>query len=180
MDQNSIRMKAGNGAPSVPSADPAGNGAAAAESSGGGLRGWAGRFLQGLGQKLGGGHGEKKHEEIVRLTDSFNLLVTQMQERGEETRASEQRFRELAESIGAVFWLTDVNKKRMIYVSQGYETVWGRTCESLYENARDWFDAVHAEDRQRIGEALARQKTGGYDEEYRIVRPDADVRWIHD
>jgi PAS domain S-box-containing protein len=179
MDQNSIRTKPGNHYPDAPGADPAADRGAAAEPSGG-LRGWAARFLQGLAQKMGGAEGGKRHAEIVRLTNSFNLLVTQMQERGEETRASEQRFRELAESIGAVFWLTDVNKKRMIYVSQGYEKIWGRSCASLYENARDWFEAVHAEDRQRIGEALARQKTGGYDEEFRIVRPDAEVRWIHD
>jgi PAS domain S-box-containing protein len=139
----------------------------------------AGLFAR-LSRKLALISAGKKNEEIHRITGSFNELLGQMQQRAEEMRASEQRFRELAESIGAVFWLTDVPKKRMIYVSKGYEKTWGRTCASLYENARDWFEAIHLEDRHRIAEALVKQKTGGYDEEYRIIRPDGSLRWIHD
>ena len=47
-------------------------------------------------------------------------------------RDSEERFRQLAESIQEVFWLSDVAKSEIVYVSPGYETVWGRECDSLY------------------------------------------------
>ncbi|MBL9136817.1 MAG: PAS domain-containing protein [Verrucomicrobiales bacterium] len=93
---------------------------------------------------------------------------------------SEERFRQLAESIREVFWLTDVAKQRMIYVSPGYETVWGRSCADLYDSPRAWLEAIHTDDRDHVQKALARQSTGAYDEEYRIVRPDRGVRWIHD
>src|SRR5260370_23061060 len=40
---------------------------------------------------------------------------------------------------------------------------------------------MHSEDRARMLEvALSRQKSGDYDEEYRIVRPDGTLRWIRD
>jgi PAS domain S-box-containing protein len=123
----------------------------------------------------------RKAGGIGARTVSAGGPSTSIQKRDEEMRASEQRFRQLAESIGAVFWMTDTTKSQMIYVSLGYEKIWGRTCASLYASSREWFDAIHPEDRDRVLEAvLAKQKRGDYDEEYRIVRPDGSIRWIRD
>ena len=46
-------------------------------------------------------------------------------------RTSEERFRQLAENIHEVFWLIDVAKQRVLYISPAYKKVWGRTCASL-------------------------------------------------
>ena len=68
-----------------------------------------------------------------------------------------------------------------IYISSRYEEIWGRTCGSLLESVRAWFDAIHPQDADRMLEiALSVHKTGGYDEEYRIIRPDGTVRWIRE
>jgi two-component system cell cycle sensor histidine kinase/response regulator CckA len=107
--------------------------------------------------------------------------ITESKRAEEALRGSEQRFRQVTENIDEVFWLTDVNKKEMIYVSPAYSRVWGRTCESLIAEPRSWMDAVHAEDRERVSEsALTLQTEGTYDLEYRIVRPDGSERWVHD
>lgn len=102
--------------------------------------------------------------------------------RGEQAlRESEERFRQIAETIKEVFWLTNPVKNEMIYISPGYEEIWGRSRESLYQNPLSWVDAVHPEDRQRVLEAtMTKQAKGEFDEEYRIVRPDGQVRWIRD
>ncbi|HEX9787704.1 MAG TPA: PAS domain-containing protein [Candidatus Binatia bacterium] len=96
-------------------------------------------------------------------------------------RESEERFRQLAENIGEVFWLSTPDKSRMIYVSPGYQKIWGRSCQSLYDSPRDWLAAIHPDDRDPVIEAALRdQETGTYDQEYRIVRPDGTIRWIRD
>ncbi len=96
-------------------------------------------------------------------------------------RESEERFRQLAENIHDVFWLTDPSKNVMLYVSPAYETIWGRSCAELYASPRLWIEAIHPEDRDRVLEAAeTRQVLGTYDEEYRIVRPDGAPRWIRD
>ncbi|MGH8004207.1 MAG: PAS domain S-box protein, partial [Limisphaerales bacterium] len=96
-------------------------------------------------------------------------------------RESEERFRQIAENITEVFWLTDPFKNRMIYISPGYEEIWGRSCESLYQNPLSWVEAIHPEDRQRILEAaMNKQIKGEFNEEYRILRPDGSVRWMRD
>ena len=94
---------------------------------------------------------------------------------------SEQSFRQLAESIGAVFRITDAGEGRMLYISPGYEDIWGRPCETLYGSSRAWFDAIHPEDCDRILEAaLSIHKRGAYDEEYRILRPNGTIRWVRE
>ena len=94
---------------------------------------------------------------------------------------SQERFRQLAEHIREVFWMTDPMKQQMLYISSGYEEIWGRSCESLYASPRSWLDAIHPEDRARVFEAaMHKQEVGTYDEQYRILRPDGAIRWIWD
>ncbi len=96
-------------------------------------------------------------------------------------RQSEERFRELAENIAEVFWLTDPAKNEMLYVSPTYEKIWARSRQSLYETPNHWFDAIHPDDRERVVKAtLTKQVIGQYDETYRILRPDGEARWIRD
>ena len=115
-------------------------------------------------------------DHLLSLIQDFTEI-----ERAEEARReSDQRFRQLTESIDEVFWLTDVSKKQMIYVSPAFPHVWGRSCESIYAAPQSWLDTVHTDDRTRVHAAQELQTTGNYDLEYRIVRPDGVVRWIHE
>ncbi len=106
--------------------------------------------------------------------------MTRQRQAEEGLRQSEERFRQLAENIQEVFWLTDPRDQTVIYVSPGYENLWGRSREELYKNNRAFVDAVHPEDRDRVLAAVAEHEEKGFDEEYRIVRPDGSIRWIWD
>ncbi len=106
--------------------------------------------------------------------------ITDLQRAEEARRESEERFREVTENIGEVFWLTNVGGTEIIYVSPAYRATWGRTCESLYAAPQSWREAIHPADRPRVLAAVDEQAAGKYDLEYRIARPDGSVRWIHD
>ncbi len=94
---------------------------------------------------------------------------------------SEQRFRQLAENVREVFWLMDSHDRRLLYVTNAYQRVWGRATKDLYDGAIGWFDCVHAEDRARVERAFtAGLQAGAYQAEYRIVRPDGGLRWIRE
>ena len=102
----------------------------------------------------------------------------QIEERSHE---SERRFREVTENIREVFWLSDRNKREILYVSPGFREIWGREPEQLYQTPQLWLDTVHPEDRRRVAEAAqTKQVAGAYDEEYRIARPSGEIRWIRD
>jgi len=95
-------------------------------------------------------------------------------------RESERRFRQLAENVHEIFWIRSLDRPEILYISPAYEKVWGRTCESLYQQPLSWLDAIHPLDRDHTFTAFRKQTQADYDEEYRIVRPDGSIRWIRD
>ena len=121
---------------------------------------------------------------ISEANTYYSGIIRDMTERKKTERVvqeSEERFRQLAEHISEVFWMTDPEKQHMLYISSAYENIWGRSCESLYASPQSWLDAIHPEDRARVLDAtLRKQVIGTYDEQYRILRPDGAVRWISD
>jgi two-component system, cell cycle sensor histidine kinase and response regulator CckA len=94
-------------------------------------------------------------------------------------RESEVQFKEMMAHLGQVFWMRNAADTAVLYISPAYEKIWGRTCASLYDNSHTILDSIHPDDHARMAEVMAKkQETGGYDEEYRIVRPDGTIRWI--
>src|SRR6266850_2483801 len=96
-----------------------------------------------------------------------------------QLRANEERFRQMAETIHDVFWVMDTRTRKILYISHAYELVFGKTCQSLYEDSTSWLGSVHQEDRPRaLAHFEAILSTGDHEEEYRVVRPDGSIRWI--
>jgi PAS domain S-box-containing protein len=95
---------------------------------------------------------------------------------------SESKFRLLAENISDVFWIASPDFQKMYYVSPAYELIWGRSAESVYTHPEGWIEAVLPEDRERVRIVAAKlnQDEPSVSVEYRIVRPDGSIRWIHD
>ncbi|MCC6928361.1 MAG: PAS domain S-box protein [Gemmatimonadaceae bacterium] len=91
---------------------------------------------------------------------------------------SEERFRELAENVDAVFYLARPDGS-VEYVSPGFASIWGLSPEALYANPRLWLESMHADDRERVRQLVQRDRVR-FRAEYRIVRPDGEVRWISD
>jgi len=100
----------------------------------------------------------------------------------ERIRTSEERFRELAENIDDVSWVTDASKTEMLYVSPAYEKIWGRSCQSLYASPQSWLDPIHPDDRERVlAAAMTKQAESAYDEENRSRGAPAYLRAVlHD
>jgi two-component system cell cycle sensor histidine kinase/response regulator CckA len=123
----------------------------------------------------------KLEQKMLQLEETNRALardIAARQEAEAALRETEERFRQLAENIGDVFWLSSAEKDRIYYVSPAYETVFERSCASLRAAPTSWLEAVHPEDRERIERSLVRQGKGHYDEVYRIVRSDRSIRWI--
>ncbi len=95
-------------------------------------------------------------------------------------RESEERFRQLTETIEEVFWISDPAAQRALYASPAFETIWGLPVSALYDDPALWASTVHPEDREAVNQAMPLQLSGEYDLTFRIVRPDGTTRWIRD
>lgn len=113
---------------------------------------------------------------VITFTD-----ISRRKERELALRESEERFRQIAENIKEVFWVTDPLTNERLYVSPAYQEIWGRSPMSAGSLSQSWLGFIHPEDLGRVLAAVTtKQATGQYDEEYRILRPDGSVRWVRD
>src|SRR5579883_1058208 len=121
------------------------------------------------------------HDAVEQRTIRLQREVEGHKETAEMLAEAVEMFRQVTENIADVFWVTDPSKAQFEYISPEFESLWGRSCESLYASPSIWLQGVHHEDRERVTRAVCgKQVTGDYDEEYRVVRPDGSLRWVHD
>ncbi len=96
---------------------------------------------------------------------------------------SEERFRQLADNVQDVFWLTEAgDPHRIAYLNPAHEKLWGFPREDAYKDPGTRLTWIHEEDQERVASAfdLFLESRGDYDVEYRVKRPDGTTRWIWD
>lgn len=131
-------------------------------------------------------------DEIGFLTQSFNVMAAELHalihslekrvaERTQALQESEARMRQITGAMRQAVWLRNAETSELLYVNPAYEDIWGRTCESLMADPHSWFQAIHPEDQERIGETLRTEpRDAFFNQEYRIHQPNGVLRWIWD
>ena len=112
---------------------------------------------------------------VVRDTSDAKAAEAALQE-------SEARFRQLAESVNVGFVLRNLDPPEVLYVSPGYEKIIGYDPMAVGGNPlaalrrvihpADW-ERVQAEYWAKVGIGLPAES------EFRVLRPDGAVRWVH-
>jgi PAS domain S-box-containing protein len=111
---------------------------------------------------------------VVILCDTTERIQAQA-----SLRQSNERLAQMADHIEEIFWLLDVSTKEILQVNRAYETIAGRSIESLFERPTSCAEMIHPDDRvqalTKLEEAL---RSGHLHEEFRIVRTDGEIRWV--
>jgi PAS domain S-box-containing protein len=123
-----------------------------------------------------------KDRDLTATVETLHMEVVEHLESERALRASHERLRLQMDNPSDVFWIFDTIAERVLYVSPAYESLWGRSCQSLYADAHSWLDGVHPDDRDIAFAILDEQKGKGdrFAVEYRLLRPDGSTRWICD
>ncbi|NEO54543.1 MAG: EAL domain-containing protein [Okeania sp. SIO3B5] len=120
-------------------------------------------------------------DDVYFLQAVANVLGTaiERQKTLNSLRSSEENFRQIAKNIREVFWISTLDKSESIYVSPTYEDVWGRSITNLKEWRETVINSIHPLDRDSFVLNDEKERRGEFtDDEYRIVRPDGEMRWI--
>ncbi len=101
------------------------------------------------------------------------------QKKAEEAIEKEEKLRQIIDNYEGLFWLRAADTHKILYISPGYEEVFGKTAESLYEDPASFLDNIHEEDKARIGKDYETFKlTGQFNTEYRMHSANGSIRWI--
>ncbi|GEO14995.1 sensor histidine kinase [Microvirga aerophila] len=118
--------------------------------------------------------------ELGLLASAFNDLMDDVAERQKALQASEERARLALDAGQMGTWWYDHHKKIGGWSSQA-AVLLGLPPEQKSVSIDDWRALVHPDDLERALEKLraATQGSGDYEDEYRVLHPNREIRWIN-
>lgn len=114
---------------------------------------------------------------------SFISDISERKRAERRLQESEERFRQLAESVDQVFWFTTLDPEQVLYVNPSFERIWGIPADELYQDPRVWIDHILPEDKGRVIKAFTawiKGKTPRFEVTYRIRNRRGEIHLIHD
>lgn len=133
---------------------------------------------------------EQLELRVQQRTALLNQEITERKKIEEQLQCSEQRLESILGSLEEGVWSIALPSvlpsslpfaSTLLYVNSSVEKVFGQSIKAFFDSSNLWLDLVHPDDRLQIEQSLPHLlETGCWSHRYRIVRPDAEVRWICD
>ena len=110
----------------------------------------------------------KRSEEQLKINQE-KLLITQ------------ERVENIFSSLEDAVWSFDLPAKKLGYLNDSFEKIYGRSRSEFLANPNLWLDAIHPEDKEMVQQAhQSIQQQQKLDLKYRILHPDNSIRWVRD
>jgi diguanylate cyclase (GGDEF)-like protein/PAS domain S-box-containing protein len=108
------------------------------------------------------------------------FLIREFNKKADEFRKNQQRLQNIFDTLDVAIWSHDL-KSDTLLITPGIEKLYGYKLENFYEDKNLWNKVIYPEDLH-ILEERGQKLAGGeaVTSEYRIIRPDGEVRWIQD
>lgn len=105
--------------------------------------------------------------------------ITHLKHIEESLRENKLKFRQLIDNVQDVLYIHDAQTNEVLYLNAAFEEVWGIEREKVYENPCVWMKRIHPDDYQQVSREFESLESGvNFNQEYRIIRPDGEIRWI--
>ncbi|MBX3044124.1 MAG: PAS domain-containing protein [Candidatus Kapabacteria bacterium] len=109
-------------------------------------------------------------------------LVTDLSESLEVKRSlkeSETLINSILNSIDQVIFSVTMDGK-LIFISNHTEEIYKLPPSAFYENTNLWFEIIYKDDKELVlNEIDLAHKKGFFETDYRILRADGEIRWVH-
>lgn len=87
-------------------------------------------------------------------------------------------FSRLLGSVNDLVWCVSLDLTRLQYINPAAAKIYGRPLEEIIASERLWFDAIHPEDRSKLGSNLRGLGDQVVEQLFRVVQPSGHVRWL--
>ncbi len=111
--------------------------------------------------------------------------MTDAKQAERDLNKSRAQYRDLVENVSGIVWeaeLYSANIAEFTFISPQSQVIAGIPPEQLLGSTRTWLEMVHPEDRRTVVSAFlkAAEQLTVVEGEYRIIKPDGQVRWVQD
>ena len=122
----------------------------------------------------------QRNDEVGVLAQSFTLMTARLKETLNGLRRSEARLEEAQRLTHVGYWERDFDTDHIAWSDETFR-IFGLAPQQPAITFAELQELIHPEDRGMVTEAMAEALRGGprYDVEYRVVRPNGELRIIH-
>jgi PAS domain S-box-containing protein len=133
--------------------------------------------------KMNAALAQRVGERTAELKQTIQRLESEIAERRQTEsalRESESRLSGLIDSLQDVVWSISATTFEVFYLNPATETLYGRSVVEFHDNRHLWQEVIYPSDRAGIAQFIEIiLEIGSAETEYRIVRPDGEVRWVN-
>ncbi|MFT4947720.1 MAG: PAS domain S-box-containing protein, partial [Natronomonas sp.] len=119
------------------------------------------------------------NSQYTVLTNRIANVVEQFRSR-QAVKETEQRLSQLAEHTDDILFMFDGDWSELLFINSAYEDLWGGSVDELREDPDSFLDNIHPADRETVVDSMEQVVAGdAADIEYRVQRPDGELRWMN-
>jgi diguanylate cyclase (GGDEF)-like protein/PAS domain S-box-containing protein len=121
----------------------------------------------------------EQNKALQLANESLQREISDRKQAQQLLQESEERLESILNSLDEVVWSAEFNPMKLLYLNPAAEQVYGRSVSEFFENVNLWLEVVHPEDREQLAKSVQfLQEKGNITIEYRILRPNGEVRWL--
>jgi PAS domain S-box-containing protein len=93
---------------------------------------------------------------------------------------SESRLNSILNSIQDAVWSIAFDTFEILYLNPASEKLHARSRQDFFDNPYLWYEVIHPDDKDSVENYMKQLlETGSFENEYRIIRADGEVRWAY-
>ncbi|MEO0801384.1 MAG: response regulator [Cyanobacteria bacterium J06642_2] len=120
---------------------------------------------------------------IVVAEDIHEYKQAEDMLRANETawQEGQERLNSILSSLDDVVWSVTPDTSQLLFLNSAAERVYGRSMSEFLDAPQFWLEALHPDDRDWVnGKYESLSVADAHDIEYRILRPDGELRWLRE
>ncbi|MGZ3862938.1 MAG: PAS domain S-box protein [Bacteroidia bacterium] len=107
--------------------------------------------------------------------------ITEREYLHNKVKDSEERFRQIANTIDVAFWIVSLRDNSLHYTNPAVSMIFGIKEDPAKIFLDDLRKMIHPDDRERVNtEYRSLAPSGWFDVSYRIVMPDGSIKWLQE